>query len=69
MKKDNYRINNNYNIGEKINYIIAEINIGDDDINKKIRIINSFEESKRNIDSFNGKFEEQYYNEEEIKQL
>ena len=34
LKKDNNRINNNYNFEEKNNYIIGEINIGDDDINK-----------------------------------
>ena len=47
---------NEYN--SSINYIIAEIKIKDDDINKKIRIINSYEEHKRNThleqDKFNG---------------
>ncbi len=37
---------------EKENYIISEIEIKEDDINKDIRIINSFEEMKRKI---NGK--------------
>ena len=31
------------------NYIIAEINIGEDEIGKDIRIINSFEEIKKKI--------------------
>ena len=35
------------NIEENKNYILAEINIKEDDINKNIRILNSFEESKR----------------------
>ena len=30
-------------------YIIAEINIGEDEIGKDIRIINSFEETKRKL--------------------
>ena len=32
------------NIEEKQNYILAEINIEENDINKNIRILNSFEE-------------------------
>ena len=44
FKKDNNNILNNSNN----NYIIAEIDIKDDDINKNIRIINSYEEYKRN---------------------
>ena len=35
------------NIKENKNYILAEINIEEDDINKNIRILNSFEEYKR----------------------
>ena len=35
------------NIEQNKNYILAEINIKEDDINKDIRIINSFEEYKR----------------------
>ena len=47
------------------NYIIAEINIKDDQINKDIRIINSYEEFKRN--SKNDKeLNEEEMNEEQI---
>ena len=35
------------NIEENKNYIIAEINIEEDDINKDKRILNSFEEYKK----------------------
>ena len=35
------------NIEENKNYILAEINVKEDDINKNIRILNSFEEQKR----------------------
>ena len=63
------------------NYIIAEINIEENDINKNIRIINSFEEYIRcrirekaelSEDWYkkyfpNGKFNESFINEEEIK--
>ena len=34
----------NKNIEENKNYILAEINIEENDINKNIRILNSFEE-------------------------
>ena len=61
---------NKYNIiNEDNNYIIAEINIKDKDVGKKIRIINSFEKYKRN--HYTGWIkEEDYYkyeNEKEIK--
>ena len=54
------KINNNKN------YILAEIDIFFDDINKDIRIINSYEENQRKEKS-NKKLEEQFMNEEEIK--
>ena len=55
----NIQNNNNY-----INYIIAEINIKNKDINKNIRIINSHEECGR---SNNLKIYDEYKNENEIK--
>ena len=59
FKKENINIINNNN------YIIAEIDIKDDDINKDIRIINSYEEYKRN--AYNKEIEKELMNEEEIK--
>ena len=55
IKKINDKLNNLININNEIkikneninNYIIAEIEIKDEDINKDIRIINSYEESLR----------------------
>ena len=64
--------NNNLNksfknkINNNNNYILAEIDIFFDDINKDIRIINSYEENQRKEKS-NKKLEEQFMNEEEIK--
>ena len=55
---------------EKENKIIAEINIKEEDINKDIRIINSFEEFKRQGGGIGGLEEKDYYkyeNEKEIK--
>ena len=46
------------------NYIIAEINIKEEDINKKKRIIDSYEEHRR---SHYWKIFDEYKNEEEIK--
>ena len=58
---------NNKNKNEK-NYIIAEIEIKEEDVNKKIQIINSFEEFKRR-DKINGKEDDyKYENEKEIKE-
>ena len=48
------------------NFIIAEINIEEEDINKKIRIINSFKQSY--LFSLDNYKEEDYANEEEIKE-
>ena len=45
------------------NYITAEINIKEDDINKKIRIINSFEEVKKINGWKNGKDDYKFKNE------
>ena len=55
------------NIEENKNYILAEINIEEDDINKNIRILNSFEEYKR-INKYDDKEDDyKYENEKEIK--
>ena len=48
FNKEKYNIPKNNNN----NYIIAEIDIKDDDINKNIRIINSYEEYKRTYNSY-----------------
>ena len=74
-KEGNYRTNLNIGtfIGEilkelneenKQNYILAEISIKDDDINKDIRILNSYEEYAK-VNRYD--IEECYKNEEEIK--
>ena len=76
-KKDDNKVNRGIFIGELINdikgelesknnnYIIGEIYIKDFDVNKKIRIINSYEEVKRNNNWM--KFDKKLKNEEEIK--
>ena len=48
------------------NYIVAEIYINDEDINKNVRIINSYEEFLRSINYY--KYEENLKNEEKIKE-
>ena len=53
---------------EKENYIIGEIEIKEEDINKDIRIINSFEEVKRIIKLKDCKDDYKYENEKEIKE-
>ena len=55
----------NYN---KINCIIAEIEIKEEDINKQIQIINSYEETKRNYSLMFIEDESKYENEKEIKE-
>ena len=50
------------------NYILAEINIEKDDINKDIRIINTFEEYKRINDLDDKEDDYKYENEKEIKE-
>ena len=57
--KNNILVNNNY--------IIAEIYIGDNDINKKIRIINSYEEYMRNEKPYDD-LDKDRMNEKEIKE-
>ena len=74
-KELNKKLNNNLNkeLNEKINdnknnYIIAEIDIKDKDINKNIRIINSYEEYLRNGKDKDKILEDtKFNNEEEIK--
>ena len=53
---------------EDINYIKAEIEIKENDINKKIRIINSFEENKREAGLYDKVNDYKYENEKEIKE-
>ena len=57
-------LNKELNNENKNNYIIAEIYIKDEDINKDIRILNSYEERMR---SEGWEIEEDYKNEDEIK--
>ena len=57
----NININNTFNN----NYIFAEIKIKDEDINREIRIINSYEEEQRRVNR--KELKEEYMNEEEIK--
>ena len=52
---------------EKENYIISEININDDNIDKDIRIINSFENYKREWNLKDKEDDYKYENEKEIK--
>ena len=56
------------NIEENENYILAEINIEEDNINEDIRIINSFEEYKRINDLDDKEDDYKYENEKEIKE-
>ena len=56
------------NIEENKNYIIAEINIEEDDINKNIRILNSFESFKRINEIEDKEDDYKYENEKEIKE-
>ena len=56
------------NIEEDKNYILAEINIEEDDINKNIRILNSFEEYKRKYNIDDKEDDYKYENEKEIKE-
>ena len=50
------------------NIIIGEIYINKEDINKKIQIINSFENEKREEKWEDGDYEIKYLNEKEIKE-
>ena len=67
-------INKDFNLNQQINmikndndnYIIGEIFIKDEDVNKKIRIINSYEETRRD-GIWIGEYKEELKNEEQIK--
>ena len=65
----NNKVKNIIHIFNKMNknYIKAEIEIKEDDINKEIRIINSFEEFK-SLYGWDDKNENEYENEKEIKE-
>ena len=52
---------------ESTNYINAEIYIKEEDINKNIRIINSFENAKTENEWEDGEYDYIYANEKEIK--
>ena len=58
----------NKNIEKNKNYILAEINIEEDDINENIRILNSFEEYKRINEYDDEEDDYKYENEKEIKE-
>ena len=55
------------NIDEK-NMIISEVNIGADDINKDIQIINSYENYRRKHETIDDKKNQEYENEKDIKE-
>ena len=68
LLNENKNINENKkneNKNNDNNYIIAEINIGKDDINKNIRILNSCEESSRTYPKWD--YIKNFKNENEIK--
>ena len=65
LKKSDSEINEKIENGN--NFIIAELNIKKEDINKDIGIINSYEECLRKVYP-NEKLKEEFKNEEEIKQ-
>ena len=52
---------------ERRNHIIAEIYIGEQDINKEIRIINSYEQASREDKDFKENYKMENENETEIK--
>ena len=56
------------NIEENKNYILAEINIDEYDINKNKRILNSFEEYKRIYKCYDKENDYKYGNEKELKE-
>ena len=65
MKIEIMKIKKNEKKNDENNYIIAEINIGENDVNKNIRILNSCEESLRTNPY--GDYIKQFKNEDEIK--
>ena len=70
-KEGNKQLKENILNNKDNNYIIAEININKSNINKNIRLINSFEQAKKEKGgNYFGIKEEDYYkyeNEKEIK--
>ena len=72
----NSNLNKNYHVGNLLdvcnsnNYILAEIDIKDEDINKNIRILNSYEEKERHTIYINHSrvFYDLFKNEGEIKE-
>ena len=60
-------INKEKNIDEK-NIIISEVNIGADDINKDIQIINSYENYRRKHETIDDKKNQEYENQKDIKE-
>ena len=68
INKENKIISkNNENKNTENNFIVAEINIKENDVDRKIRILNSYEETLRANPSW--KKHEDYKNEEEIKKI
>ena len=65
---NNKNNNNDYNNDEDSNQIIGEINIGPNDINNYIFIINSYENFKRIKNLGNSEDDYKYKNEKEIKE-
>ena len=63
IKKNNININNDI-----LNYIVGEISIGADEVNKDIRIINSFENVKREEKREDKNEDWKFENEKEIKE-
>ena len=71
-KEENKKLNENILNNKDNNYIIAEINIDKNNLNERIRIINSFEQTIKEYGGniFNEIKKEDYYkyeNEKEIK--
>jgi len=63
-----YPLNDFINKNKTKNIIIGEISIDKDNINKDIRIINSFENHKREFNLKDKKDNDLYENEKEIKE-
>ena len=64
--KINNILNSNKIENINTNYILAEIDIKEEDVNKKIRIINTYEESMR-ANGYKDYIKNEYKNEDEIK--
>ena len=72
-KSGNYSLDDNTNDknylinSDETNYIISEIEIKEEDLNKEVRIINSFEQCKREYKWEDNKEDYKFENEKEIK--